>query len=114
MGCGCPFTHKEILKDMGVREGEATAEAWKVYYMDEKKLGEYTSDTCVRDQTIKHGSLSGAKKLCGFVKAKYGKYESSSDSCVSRKVKIIKKHHPTMKHKQVVAYAINYCKRHGK
>lgn len=39
--------------------------------------------------------------------------EADSDSCVSRKIRIISDEHPTMEHDQVIAIAYSYCQKEG-
>jgi len=111
MGCGCPFTYKEALKDVGVSESEATAEAWKAYYMTDKEFADYSKMECIRNIKNNGGSKIAIQRMCASMVA--SRNESASSSCVSAKIKIIKKHHPEMKQAQLVAYATNWCKTHG-
>ncbi|MHC1591795.1 MAG: hypothetical protein ACXQS8_06900 [Candidatus Helarchaeales archaeon] len=111
MGCGCPFTYQEILKELGMNEDEARAEAWKTYYMSDEEFAKYPWDQCIRDMTKKYGSKKIAQKICGKIRA--SRHEMSLQECVRAKIKIIKQHHPEMKQKQIVAYAYNFCRRHG-
>jgi len=111
MGCGCPFTYQEALKETGLDEDVARAEAWKAYYMSDEEFAKYPWKQCIKDMTKKYGSKEIAKRICGKIKA--SRNERSLQSCVSAKIKIIKQHHPEMKQKQIVAYAYSFCKRHG-
>lgn len=88
---------------------------------------EYPWDECVSDQMDEGKSKESAKKICGYIKSKYGDAEGkerlteiiskldseASDNCVSRKISIMSDEHPEWSHDKVVAAAHGWCRKHG-
>ena len=49
-----------------------TKMAEQIIYAKKRALGSYPWEQCIRDQKKKYGSEKTAKKICGYIKSKYG------------------------------------------
>ncbi|MDE1866788.1 MAG: hypothetical protein KGI08_03635, partial [Thaumarchaeota archaeon] len=64
----------------------------------------------VQERLNKRFSADELANIIGHIK---NTKEADSDSCVSRKIRIISDEHPKMPHDQVIAIAYSYCEGKG-